>query len=129
MKLLEGKSAIITGAGQGIGRAVAKGLAAEGARVVVAELNAENGARVAGDIEAAGNVALAITCDVFPSAAADDGCGTGFIDYHEAERILDTYALAFIRRHLFADDSVAAIVDGIAPVSSEAQLERKDVRE
>jgi NAD(P)-dependent dehydrogenase (short-subunit alcohol dehydrogenase family) len=36
---LEGKIAIVTGAGQGIGNAIAKGLAAEGARIVVADLN------------------------------------------------------------------------------------------
>jgi NAD(P)-dependent dehydrogenase (short-subunit alcohol dehydrogenase family) len=64
MKLLEGKCAIVTGAGQGIGRAVAKGLAEQGVRVVIAELNGENGERVARDIEAAGGVARAIATDV-----------------------------------------------------------------
>jgi NAD(P)-dependent dehydrogenase (short-subunit alcohol dehydrogenase family) len=64
MKLLEGKCAIVTGAGQGIGRAVAKGLAEQGVRVVIAELNGENGERVAKDIEAAGGIARAITTDV-----------------------------------------------------------------
>jgi NAD(P)-dependent dehydrogenase (short-subunit alcohol dehydrogenase family) len=37
--LLEGKVAIVTGAAQGIGNAIAKGLAADGARIVVADLN------------------------------------------------------------------------------------------
>src|SRR5438552_14039390 len=64
MNLLEGKCAIVTGAGQGIGRAVAKGLANQGAKVVVAELNRDNGATVANDIEAAGNRAVAIATDV-----------------------------------------------------------------
>src|ERR1043166_9337222 len=64
MSLLKGKCAIVTGAGQGIGRALAKGLAKEGANVVVAELNRENGAAVAKDIEAGGNRALAIATDV-----------------------------------------------------------------
>ncbi|HEY7165301.1 MAG TPA: SDR family NAD(P)-dependent oxidoreductase [Candidatus Binatia bacterium] len=72
MKLLEGKSAIVTGSGQGIGRAVAKGLAAEGAKVVIAELNAENGARVARDIETAGNIALAIATDVSNQASVEN---------------------------------------------------------
>jgi NAD(P)-dependent dehydrogenase (short-subunit alcohol dehydrogenase family) len=64
MKLLEGKCGIVTGAGQGIGRAVAKGLAKQGAKVVVAELNHDNGATVANDIKAAGGIALAIPTDV-----------------------------------------------------------------
>jgi len=47
---LENKVAIITGAGQGIGEAYARRFASEGARVVVADVNAEKGAAVARDI-------------------------------------------------------------------------------
>jgi len=61
---VKGKCAIVTGAGQGIGRAVAKGLALHGARVVVAELNGENGKRVAREIEKDGGTALEIQTDV-----------------------------------------------------------------
>lgn len=64
MKLLEERCAIVTGAGQGIGRAMAKGLAEQGARVVVAELIGENGKQVAKEIEAAGGAALAVQTDV-----------------------------------------------------------------
>ena len=46
---LEDKVAIITGAGQGIGEAYARRFAKEGARVVVADVNAEKGAAVARD--------------------------------------------------------------------------------
>ena len=52
MNCLEGKVAVITGAGSGIGRASAKLFVAEGAKVVVAEINAKLGeasAREAGD--------------------------------------------------------------------------------
>jgi 3-oxoacyl-[acyl-carrier protein] reductase len=64
VKLLENSTAIVTGAGQGIGRALAKGLAAEGARVVIAELNSENAVRVQKEIETAGGIALAVRTDV-----------------------------------------------------------------
>jgi 3-oxoacyl-[acyl-carrier protein] reductase len=64
MRLLEGKCAIVTGAGQGIGRAVAKGLAGQGCKVTIAELNGDNGVRVADDIQRGGGRALALTTDV-----------------------------------------------------------------
>lgn len=55
---------IITGAGQGLGREYALAFAAEGAIPVLAEINAENLARVAGEIEAAGGRCLAIETNV-----------------------------------------------------------------
>jgi len=60
----EGKVAIVTGAGQGIGEAYAKGLAAEGASVVVAELNEAQGSRVADEIVGAGGTATFVHVDV-----------------------------------------------------------------
>ena len=52
-----GKVAIVTGAGQGIGEAYAKALAVEGATVVIAEINEDNGGRVAAEISASGGAA------------------------------------------------------------------------
>ncbi len=78
----EGKVAVVTGAGRGIGEGYAKGLAAEGAAVVVAELDAGNGERVAGEIEAAGGRAVFVSTDVSSeestlamAAAATDAFG------------------------------------------------------
>jgi 3-oxoacyl-[acyl-carrier protein] reductase len=59
-----GKIAIVTGAGQGIGEAYAKGLAGAGARVVVAELNEAQGRRVAAEIAASGGEARFVHVDV-----------------------------------------------------------------
>lgn len=58
------KVAIVTGAGQGIGEAYAKGLAREGARVVVAEINAKQGERVAEEIRKEGGDARFVEVDV-----------------------------------------------------------------
>jgi 3-oxoacyl-[acyl-carrier protein] reductase len=66
------KIAIVTGSGQGIGEAYVKALAGEGAAVVVAEINEENGRRVAADIEASGGRALFVHTDVAsPESAAN----------------------------------------------------------
>ena len=64
MNRLEGKIALITGAGTGIGRATAKAMAAEGASVAIAEINAAAGETVAQEIVASGGRCIAIATDV-----------------------------------------------------------------
>ena len=58
------KVVVITGAGQGIGEGYAKRCAAEGMKVVVAELNSEQGERVAAEIREQGGDALFVRTDV-----------------------------------------------------------------
>ena len=52
--ILKGKSAIITGAGSGVGRAIALEFAREGCNVLVNDINAESAKEVVGQIEEMG---------------------------------------------------------------------------
>ena len=64
MERLKGKAALITGGGTGIGRAIALRFAAEGARVVIAQRNAEALDATVAEIEAAGGWARAVPTDI-----------------------------------------------------------------
>lgn len=68
----QGKVAIVTGAGGGIGEAYARALAGAGAAVVVADLDEANGSRVADAINADAGKALFVKTDVSNVASAED---------------------------------------------------------
>ncbi|MBR4410470.1 MAG: SDR family oxidoreductase [Firmicutes bacterium] len=71
MSIKEGRVAIVTGAGQGIGEGVAKRLAQAGAYVVVADIKEETAQKVVDEIVAAGGVAIAVAGDCGMKADAD----------------------------------------------------------
>ena len=62
--LLQGKVAIVTGGGQGIGRGVSLAFAAEGASVVIADKNMATATSTAAEVRERGVAALAVECDV-----------------------------------------------------------------
>ena len=62
--LLEGKNAIVTGSGQGIGRAIALRLAENGANVVISDVVEATALKVVEEIRAMGRQSTAVVCDV-----------------------------------------------------------------
>lgn len=78
---LEGRRSVVTGAGQGIGRAIAEAFAAEGAAVCLVDINAEKAESAAADITAAGGRVMATACDIGDAdsvRAALDGAAHAF---------------------------------------------------
>jgi 2-hydroxycyclohexanecarboxyl-CoA dehydrogenase len=64
MGRLDGKVAIVTGAGQGIGLGIALALASEGASISIAEIESDRAARASKEVAARGVPVCAVTCDV-----------------------------------------------------------------
>jgi 3-oxoacyl-[acyl-carrier protein] reductase len=81
MGLLDGKVALVTGAARGIGQAIAKKLAAEGADIALCDLKAEWLAETAALVEAAGRKVKCFEADV-SNAAAVDAVVEGTIQTH-----------------------------------------------
>jgi NAD(P)-dependent dehydrogenase (short-subunit alcohol dehydrogenase family) len=68
---LQGKTAVVTGAGSGIGAAIARLFAQRGATIVAADRDVPAAQRIAGEIAAAGGAATAHQCDVAEPASVD----------------------------------------------------------
>jgi NAD(P)-dependent dehydrogenase (short-subunit alcohol dehydrogenase family) len=91
---LHGRVAIVSGAGGGIGRAICTAFAAEGAKVICADIDGERAAAVAAAIAAAGGAATALICDVSRSASAGAAVATA-VERFGALHILVNNAAVF----------------------------------
>lgn len=78
---LRGRSIIVTGAGSGIGRATALLFAAQSAKVVVADINAEAVKEVVAEIEAAGGSAAAVAGDLSDQSVVDTVIATALAEF------------------------------------------------
>ncbi len=103
---LEGKVAVITGAGSGMGRAMANLFAAEGAKVVAAEWNADTLKEVVDEVTAAGGAITGVGGNV----AVEDDCA----------RIIDTARTAYGRLDVLCNNAGVMDLDqGVAELSDE----------
>lgn len=73
---LEGKNALITGASQGIGKAVAMGMATEGANIGIADINMESAESAAREVSALGVKSVAIKMDISKQDEVTNAFGT-----------------------------------------------------
>lgn len=111
----EGKVALVTGGGSGIGRAASRRLAADGAAVVVADLNGEAAAATVGLIAEQGGRAIAVTADI-----AGEADNVAMFD--AAERAFGGIDLAFLNAGMLQpyipfDQVTPALFDKIIAVN------------
>jgi 3-oxoacyl-[acyl-carrier protein] reductase len=115
---LEGKVALITGAGSGIGRASAERFAAEGAEVVVVDLKGE--AETAAAIEAAGGEALALTTDVADEDAVAAMAAAAVERFGRVDVLMNNAGV--LDDYLAAADTPTVVWDRVLGVNLRAQF-------
>ncbi|HMA76740.1 MAG TPA: SDR family NAD(P)-dependent oxidoreductase, partial [Candidatus Krumholzibacteriaceae bacterium] len=84
---LKGKTAIVTGAGQGIGREIALALAGSGVDIAVVDVNPEGASETVSLIEEKGAGGLALECDIADSASVAE-CVSSVLGWHDQVHFL-----------------------------------------
>lgn len=95
MKDLQGKTAVVTGAGSGIGEGTVHALADAGMNVVVADINGDSAERVAADLRAKGVGAIAATCDVSDQAAVAKLADAAYGEFGSVEVLHNNAGICF----------------------------------
>lgn len=101
---LTDRVAIVTGAARGIGRAIARGYAREGATVVVVDLNEEGAKTVADEIAAAGGRALGLGADVGDAEAVDAVFARVLEEFGTVDVLVNNAGVTSGVRHFFDVD-------------------------
>jgi NAD(P)-dependent dehydrogenase (short-subunit alcohol dehydrogenase family) len=103
---LQGQVAIVTGGGSGLGEAVARALAAGGAKVAVLDVNAEGAQRVAGEIGG-----LALRCDITDSASVTAALDATQSAYGVPRIVMNIAGIGTAKRIIGKDGSPAPLED------------------
>ncbi len=91
---LSGQTALITGAGRGIGLATARALASAGADVIIGEFIAENGEQAAAEIESMGRKSMSIQVDVRDSNSVDAMVATALDAFPQIDILVNNAGIA-----------------------------------
>ncbi|MGH2521443.1 MAG: SDR family NAD(P)-dependent oxidoreductase [Anaerolineales bacterium] len=97
---LQNKNAIVTGAGSGIGRAIALGYAKEGSRVICADINLPAAQHTVEAIKASGGEALAAQVDVSQRAQVEAMVGAALAAYERIHVLVSVAGIATVRHFL-----------------------------
>ena len=100
---LDGKLVVVTGANTGIGRETAKGLAARGARVVLACRNVEKGQEVVAEIEKDGGSAEVIMLDLQSFGSVRKFAATLAANYPKLDILVNNAGVAFQPKQMTED--------------------------
>lgn len=114
--LLEGHIAVVTGAGSGIGRAIAKGYADEGARVMAADINTEGAAQTAAIISQAGGEAVSGALDVTDRESCADLAAKVAADLGQVSVLVNNAGI--VRRETISAANADADWDAVMAVNT-----------
>jgi NAD(P)-dependent dehydrogenase (short-subunit alcohol dehydrogenase family) len=103
---IEGQSALVTGGGSGLGEAVARELARQGARVAVLDINAANAQRVAADIGG-----LALTADITDTASLSAALDAAQAAHGTARIVMNIAGIGTAKRVVGKDGEPAPLED------------------
>lgn len=101
---LEGKVAIVTGAGSGIGRVIAMALAQEGSRVVIAERDKELGKRVAAEIISDGGKAIQRKVDVSKGSEVNEVVKDILVQFGKIDILVNNAGIARVENFLDGEE-------------------------